>query len=117
MESKKPVVVVMPYNLDLIILYYQLVRSQNNSKKLLNGQKIICTTSWFVLNQNVQEVIFMNVVMSPNGTSKNKYYLTKCSVCNKGPSLERAILKWTEKGELENQGMIEKVVILFRKIF
>ena len=59
----------------------------------------------------------MNVVMSPNGTSKNKYYLTKCSVCNKGPSLERAILRWTEKGELENQGMIEKVVILFRKIF
>ena len=59
----------------------------------------------------------MNVVMNPKGTSKNTYYLTKCSACNKGPSLERAILKWTEEKELENEGMIEKVVLLFRKIF
>ena len=53
----------------------------------------------------------MNVVMYPKGTSKETYYLTKCSKCNKGPSLERAILRWTEERELENEGYIEKVVL------
>jgi len=34
--------------------------------------------------------------MYPKGTSKETYYLTKCSECKKGPSLERAIVRWTE---------------------